>query len=349
MNPSSNPSSRQMMLDRYQQGERDFSGVDLYQVDLSRVKVPGIILKDANLTGCNFETSDLGGADLSGANLSQANLEFTDLRGANLQGTNLRRSNLRGATLDPEVLKSAILTGCILPTGNIFSPGMSVVEQLTQPEAARSVSVMPSTQVIPIVYDSKVRSRDQFFQDLPRIPLISLAGGFLLFGLHLALLKANFLTYLLLSLALYISCYRTQMACLLPTLGLILVMVSGDLPIFLLLFGVLVLFVVLTYVIFYGYRFEESIASVGLVGGLPVAIMFFYNVMIGTTVGFSLTILLPAFLATGLGSVAPIDLETRRYSRLQIVQVTQMVGSIGLAIGLAIGLLALRMNLSILT
>ena len=29
MNPSSNPSSRQMILDRYQQGERDFSGVDL--------------------------------------------------------------------------------------------------------------------------------------------------------------------------------------------------------------------------------------------------------------------------------------------------------------------------------
>lgn len=337
-------SSRQMMLDRYQQGERDFSGIDLYQVDLSRVKVPGIILKDANLTGCNLGASDLRRADLSGANLSQANLEFTDLQGANLQGTNLRRSNLRGATLDPEALKSAILTGCVLPTGNIFSAGMSVVEQLTQPEAARSVSVMPSTQVIPIAYESRVRSQDQFFQDLPRIPLISLAVGFLLFGLHLALLKANFLTYLLLLLALCVSCYRTQMACLLPILGLILVMVSGDLPVFLLIFGILILFVVVTYVIFYGYRLGESIASVGFVGGLPIAIMFCYNVMIGTVVGFSLTILLPAFLATGLGSVVPIDLETRRYSRSQIVQVTQMVGSIGLAIGLAIGLLAIWTN-----
>ena len=126
-------------------------------------------------------------------------------------------------------------------------------------------------------------------------------------------------------------------------------MASGEVPGYLLLFGILILLVVVMHTMIYRNGFEDSIAAVLLVSGLAIVLMFCYGVIAGVIQGFSLTILLPAFLATGLGSVAPIDLETRQYSRSQIVQVTQMVGSIGLAIGLAIGLLAIRANLRMLT
>jgi Pentapeptide repeats (8 copies) len=333
--------SRQTVVDRYQQGKRDFSGTDLYQLDLSQVKLPGMILKNANLTGCNFARSDLRGVDFSAANLSQANLEEVDLRGANLQGVNLRRSNLRGAILDSDALESAILTGCILPNGNIFVAGISIAEQLIQPEVARSVAVMPIPKEAPIVYEAKVRSRDQFFQDLPRIPLASLGLGFLFFGLHFAILKANILIYVVMLLALAVSCYRTKGTSLLPILGLILLMLSGELPLAILIFSILIFFVIFVYVIFYGYRPGESIASIAFVGGLPVVIMFCYNLAIGTITGYSFGIVLAAFLATGFGSLVPIDMETRKYPRSEILQVTQMVGAIGLAIGGAIGLLVL--------
>lgn len=50
------------LLERYATGERDFAGVDLHEVDLSKTILTGINLDRADLSGVNFSGADLSGA-----------------------------------------------------------------------------------------------------------------------------------------------------------------------------------------------------------------------------------------------------------------------------------------------
>ena len=76
------------LLTRYEAGERDFAGLDLYK---------------ANLRGDN-----LSGAKLSEADLGEAHLSEADLRGANLSGANLLRANFWGASIEKTDFRRAI-------------------------------------------------------------------------------------------------------------------------------------------------------------------------------------------------------------------------------------------------
>ncbi|APB34517.1 putative endoribonuclease L-PSP [Gloeomargarita lithophora Alchichica-D10] len=79
----------QTLSQRYAQGEKDFSRLNLAGADLS-----GIILAGGDLRGTNFQ-----GANLHGANLSRCRLHAVNFRGARLTMTNLRRANLPKSNL----------------------------------------------------------------------------------------------------------------------------------------------------------------------------------------------------------------------------------------------------------
>ncbi|GEM_PF-5358862 len=64
-------------------------------------------LRDANLSGANFQKADFYEADLRDANLSGANFQDTNLQKAKLQGVNFKDANLVGAKLNSADLSFA--------------------------------------------------------------------------------------------------------------------------------------------------------------------------------------------------------------------------------------------------
>jgi len=86
-----NPKDAQQLLQQYQQGERNFPGVELCNADLtgawlSGVNLQGAVLSGAVLVGANL-SGQLQGASLTGALLNRANLSGVDLRGASILGS----------------------------------------------------------------------------------------------------------------------------------------------------------------------------------------------------------------------------------------------------------------------
>ena len=94
------PVTAEEFLRRYNEGERDFTGINLAGVDLSgqrlgsHINLSGANLKDANLSNIN-----LGGVNLSKANLKRAKLTEAILTSTNLEQAKLIRSDLRYANL----------------------------------------------------------------------------------------------------------------------------------------------------------------------------------------------------------------------------------------------------------
>lgn len=82
------------LLERYQQGERNFSNLNLSRFMLYEADLRGSNFSGANLCYANLSGADLGNADLSGANLSESNLCGTNLENANCQGADLRNAEL---------------------------------------------------------------------------------------------------------------------------------------------------------------------------------------------------------------------------------------------------------------
>lgn len=99
----------QTLSQRYAQGEKDFSRLQLAGAELS-----GLTLAGANLRGTNLQ-----GANLHGANLSRCRLDGANLRGARLTMTNLRRANLQKCNLSLSSLVWSDLTGANLQGANL--------------------------------------------------------------------------------------------------------------------------------------------------------------------------------------------------------------------------------------
>jgi hypothetical protein len=102
-----------VLRDRVVENERPDVGqkVDLFNVDLRKVRLEHVDLRYANLAKC-----DLRGAFLACAKLADASLDGVDLRGAQMTGTDLQRASLvgadaRGVVFDGQAdLRSATLT-----------------------------------------------------------------------------------------------------------------------------------------------------------------------------------------------------------------------------------------------
>jgi uncharacterized protein YjbI with pentapeptide repeats len=102
------------LLEKYEQGERDFRGAHLSSAHLSSAHLSGAHLEGAHLEGAHLEGAHLDSADLDGATLRGATLDGAYLKGANLDGAYLRGAYLDGATLDGATLRGATLDGAYL-------------------------------------------------------------------------------------------------------------------------------------------------------------------------------------------------------------------------------------------
>lgn len=105
-------------LRRYNNKERDFTGINLAKVDLTGkiLRSNDLNLSSANLSRANLTKTDLyfvnlSGANLRGAELYGAELTYTNLSEANLENADLSNVNLSGANLEKANLRKAILTG----------------------------------------------------------------------------------------------------------------------------------------------------------------------------------------------------------------------------------------------
>lgn len=102
------------LLERYEKGERDFSGI----------RLRGAFLNNAELAEINLSGADLNGADFCRTNLTKANLSRINLSGANLinaklKQVNLSRANLSGANLTDIKILNSNLTQANLNGANI--------------------------------------------------------------------------------------------------------------------------------------------------------------------------------------------------------------------------------------
>ncbi|MEG4021941.1 TerD family protein [Microcoleus sp. S13C4] len=118
-------------LQRYKEGERDFTGINLAGVDLSGktleypISLSQANLSNANLSNANLVKVNLIGANLQGANLKSTNLQQADLIQANLSGANLTKANLNYARLIQANLSQAKLSETQLNSANLTTANLS--------------------------------------------------------------------------------------------------------------------------------------------------------------------------------------------------------------------------------
>jgi hypothetical protein len=112
------------LLDKYKNGERDFSLANLYGANLEGATLKVANLYWANLKGANLKVANLKGANLYEANLYGANLYEANLYGANLKGANLYEANLKVANLYEANLKGANLYGANLYGANLYGANL---------------------------------------------------------------------------------------------------------------------------------------------------------------------------------------------------------------------------------
>jgi len=99
---------------------RDFSGMDLAEINLAFADLTECRFSGANLLLADFTQAHLNRADLSGADLSGADLLLADFSDADLSGADLSVSDLSGATLS-----GAWLTGAALPQSDLSGTNLS--------------------------------------------------------------------------------------------------------------------------------------------------------------------------------------------------------------------------------
>jgi hypothetical protein len=92
------------VMKRYASGERNFSGIDLQDVNLR-----GVILNDVNLEHANLAGVCLRGARLRGACLQNADLSDAVLQDADLSYADLAQADLAGVIADWMVVTAARL------------------------------------------------------------------------------------------------------------------------------------------------------------------------------------------------------------------------------------------------
>lgn len=116
--------SAEEFLERYQK-ERNFTGVNLAGVNLSRRVLSPVNLSRANLSGAELSEANLSGATLSEANLSHANLHTANLSSANLGKVKFINANLSEVNLQGSNLSEANLSGVNLSSVHVSSTNFS--------------------------------------------------------------------------------------------------------------------------------------------------------------------------------------------------------------------------------
>ena len=99
------------LLDRYGDGERDFSGADL-DTDLDN-DLSGVCLDGADFSR-SFIVAVFKNASLRGARFREANVKTCDFKGANLQDADFRGAALCSAEFDGANLEGARFAGAYI-------------------------------------------------------------------------------------------------------------------------------------------------------------------------------------------------------------------------------------------
>ena len=114
---------------RYNEGERDFVGINLAGVDLSEKTLDShVCLSQANLSNANLAKANLTQVNLIGANLQGANLNSTNLHSADLIEVNLSGANLTQATLYCARLINANLSQANLSEAKLDQANLTVAK-----------------------------------------------------------------------------------------------------------------------------------------------------------------------------------------------------------------------------
>jgi hypothetical protein len=141
------------LIARYNNGERDFSsielpnanleGADLRGIDLVLAKLPRAILRFTNLSDANLSYADLRGADFTGANLQRADLSGANLREAIMTPTDLTDADLRYANLRDADLTDAYMTNSNLDDAIVSRAALPVNMDEDQLAMAKYLTVHP--------------------------------------------------------------------------------------------------------------------------------------------------------------------------------------------------------------
>ena len=118
------------LVKRYAEGDRDFTGINLNEANLSRINLSQSILRRAslfitNISGANLSESDLSFANLNVARLSSTNLSRAILNGAALNVANLVRADLSEAQLIGASLIRGELVRCELVKTNFSGANLT--------------------------------------------------------------------------------------------------------------------------------------------------------------------------------------------------------------------------------
>lgn len=119
----------QELTQLYNNGKREFQGLNLPEANLMSINLSGCDLSSAilsvsnlsgaNLEGINLSYAKLNVARLSGANLKSACLDHANLNVANLINADLQKANLQNASLVRAELIRTQLTGANLTESNL--------------------------------------------------------------------------------------------------------------------------------------------------------------------------------------------------------------------------------------
>jgi hypothetical protein len=94
-------------------------GIDLRNQDLSQARLEHTVLREGKLQGCNFDNAHLTGVDLIRSNLEKATFYGAELSEAMLIGANLQGANLCRANLSKAALLNADMRGANLSVANL--------------------------------------------------------------------------------------------------------------------------------------------------------------------------------------------------------------------------------------
>ncbi|MGB3513972.1 MAG: pentapeptide repeat-containing protein [Microcoleaceae cyanobacterium] len=117
--------SAEEFLRRYNEGERDFTGINLSGVDLSGksfaadLNLSNANFNGANLSGTSFNSVDLTGAKFRDVNLRESNLNSAKLSEARFINTNLNKAQMNYAKLEKANFRNANLSEANLESANL--------------------------------------------------------------------------------------------------------------------------------------------------------------------------------------------------------------------------------------
>ena len=135
--------------------------------NLSRSRLPNLILENAEMPSVILDESDLKKARLKGSNLRGARLVLADLRGADLTYADLRdcllfNTNLAGAILIGADLRGANLTRANLQGVNLQNVKLDDSEQLTMADSLYEA-------ILPDWIESEFKTRNRWLFRKPEM------------------------------------------------------------------------------------------------------------------------------------------------------------------------------------